>query len=551
MKKLSIRLSLSLLAFSLLFGMSVRADIQFELINITESLLLDGAGQLPGGGTIYQPELIEDFYADNQYQPAWQDPVQVEQVLKLLAGSVEDGLNPDDYHYSDLMALWEIRDQLAEQRDRARARFDLLLTDGIVLYVRHLLEGKVDPKLLDPTFNYARRDFDPQRVANNLRTLIAEDRIVEVVEQARPAFPFYLQMKAALVYYRGLAQAGAFRPISADTVLKPGMTHSVVSSLRKRLEETGYLAPGESRSQTYDQQLAETVKQFQDDHGLDVDGVVGGQSYEFLNMSWAARVDSLRINMDRIRWVSQDISDDFIVVNIAGFELYYLRGGELIWETPVMTGTTEHQTPIFSERLKYLEFNPIWTVPRSIIARSLFPKFRANPQYVSDNNYILYDHKGRAVDPHKIKWSQFSAKSFPYRVVQQPGDKNALGRVKFIFPNRYAIYLHDTPSRALFSRSARAFSSGCVRVKNPLEFAEVLLNDSDTWSLAQVEALVDSREPQRRVFLDRDVDVMLMYWTTSPTRAGKLQFHRDIYGKDPAALAALDATQGVIGLATK
>ena len=136
-------------------------------------------------------------------------------------------------------------------------------------------------------------------------------------------------------------------------------------------------------------------------------------------------------------------------------------------------------------------------------------------------------------------------------MVQQPGDLNALGRVKFIFPNRYAIYLHDTPSRALFSRSTRAFSSGCVRVRNPLEFAEVLLNDSDTWSLAQVEALVESREPQRRVFLDRDVDVMLMYWTTSPTRGGKLQFHRDIYGKDPAALTALNAAPGVIGLATK
>ena len=216
-----------------------------------------------------------------------------------------------------------------------------------------------------------------------------------------------------------------------------------------------------------------------------------------------------------------------------------------------MTGTIEHQTPIFSERLKYLEFNPTWTVPRSIIARSLFPKFSANPQYVIDNDYILYDHKGRAVDPLTIKWSAYSGKSFPYRVVQQPGDLNALGRVKFIFPNRYAIYLHDTPSRALFSRSARAFSSGCVRVKNPLEFAEVLLNDSDTWSLAQVEALVESREPQRRVFLDRDVDVMLMYWTTSPTRGGRLQFHRDIYGKDPAALVALNAAPGVIGLATK
>ena len=250
--------------------------------------------------------------------------------------------------------------------------------------------------------------------------------------------------------------------------------------------------------------------------------------------------------MDRLRWISRDLSDDFVVVNIAGFELYYLQDKHLVWETPVMTGTVQHQTPIFTRRLKYVEFNPTWTVPRSIIGRSLLPKFKANPQYPEDNDYVLYDQQGEAVDPHSIDWQAATLSNFPYRVVQQPGEKNALGQIKFIFPNEYAIYLHDTPSRALFSRSARAFSSGCVRVKDPLKFAEILLDDPEEWSLANVEAMIASRKPQERVFLDRDVDVMLMYWTTGPSNSGQLKFYSDVYGLDEAALAALDAPQVVL-----
>jgi L,D-transpeptidase YcbB len=530
-----------------LFSLSARADIQHELVDLTESLLLDGEGRLPGGGQIFQPAIIEDFYAGNKYQPAWQSRQQAQVVLELLRDSTLDGLNPEDYHYSALMDLWSRRDQPQEQYDRARARFDVMLSDGFVLYIRHLLEGKVNPRQLDPTFNFSQRDFKPAVVAANLRQVIAEDRVAQIVEQARPDSPFYHQMRAALRHYRVLAM-DPFRSIPADAVLKPGQTHANILSLRQRLNELGYLRAGDLASRKYDGELVGAVKQFQRDHGIDVDGVVGAQSYAFLNMSWQARVDSLRINMDRVRWIYEDMSDDVIVVNIAGFELYYLRGDELLWEAPVMTGTVAHQTPIFTKRLKYLEFNPTWTVPRSIIGRSLFPKFSANPQYVIDNDYKLYDSKGQAVDPHSINWSAYNGRNFPYRVVQQPGDKNALGRVKFIFPNRYAIYLHDTPSRELFSRSARAFSSGCVRVKNPLEFAEVLLNDPENWSLQQVESLVDSRKPQHRVFLQRDVDVVLMYWTTSPTRGGRLQFHNDVYGKDPAAMAALEARPAVIGL---
>ena len=522
------------------------ADLPYELQAITEHLVLDGEGHLPSGGVVYQPAIVEAFYFELEYQPAWQSREQAARVLDLLRESYADGLDPEDYHYSELMALWSKRDIDWPERDRSRARFDVLLTDGTLLYIRHLLQGKVNPRQMDPNFNYTRIDFEPERVSANLRKAIAEQKIASIVEQARPDQTFYRQMKAALAYYRDLDARRQFTAIPTDVVLKPGQDHANVPPLRTRLAELGYGESGGSVSREYDPALVAAVRQFQQDHGIDVDGVVGRQSYRFLNMSYKARVNSLRINMDRVRWIAQDVTDDFIIVNIAGFEMYYMRDRELHWESPVMVGTIQHQTPIFTARLKYLEFNPIWTVPRSIIGRSLLPKFKANPQYVLDNNYHLYDRSGKQADPLKLDWASYNINNFPFSVVQQPGEKNALGRVKFIFPNRHAVYLHDTPARNLFSRSARAFSSGCVRVKQPLEFAEVLLNDPQNWSLSQVEGLVASAKPQERVYLDREVDVMLMYWTTSPTRDGKVQFHNDVYSKDPVALAALNARPRVL-----
>ena len=524
-------------------------ELQSQLLRISEHLMHDGEGQLSDGGTVYQPALIAKIYSDNGYRPVWPDRARGKEALSIIGDSQLDGLNPLDYHYDELNSMWQRRNEVWEDRNRIRARFDVLLTDGFLLYARHLLEGKVDPRQLDPSFNYGRRDFVPEQISERLRRAVAENRLAQTIAEIRPSTAFYAQMKAALVHYRVLASGGGFRPLSSDVVLKPGASHPNIVPLRGRLVDTGYLSADDATSPVFDNTLAAAMKQFQRDHGLDVDGVVGRQSFELLNMSYAARVESLRINMDRLRWLTQDLTDEFIVVNIAGFELYYLRDGELIWESPVMTGTVAHQTPIFTERLKYLEFNPTWTVPRSIIMRSLLPKFKANPQYAVDNFYHLIDRKGNKVDPLSLNWSTLNSNNFPYGVVQQPGENNALGRVKFIFPNRYAVYLHDTPSRALFSRSARAFSSGCVRVKNPLEFAEVLLDDPETWPLSKVQALVASRKPQHRVIMQRDVDIMLMYWTTSPTSGGKLQFHRDVYGKDLAALAALNRTPGVIGLA--
>lgn len=533
--------AVSLFLLLAIYSSMSQANVEEALRNITEHLILDGDGQLPTGGVVYQPAIIEAFYSDDNYQPVWVDREQAVRVLEVLAGAAEDGLNPEDYHYTSLKAMLDQSDVNWATGGRSRALFDILLSDGVILYIRHLSQGKVDPRQMDPSFNYSRLEFNPANISTALRKAVSEDAIDDIMEQARPQQGFYQQMKTALANYRDLASRETFLDIPDDVVLKPGNDHVNVLALRQRLVETSHLDSGSKASTLFDEQLEEAVRRFQKDNDLDVDSIVGKQSYALLNLSWADRVDALRLNMDRLRWIYRDISDDVIVVNIAGFELYYLRDNALVWDTPVMTGTIQHQTPVFTERLKYLEFNPTWTVPRSIIRRSLFPKFSANPQYVVDNNYDLIDRDGQDVDPLAIDWSAYSDRNFPYGVVQQPGENNALGRVKFIFPNQHAIYLHDTPSRALFSRSSRAFSAGCVRVKNPLQFAEILLDDPDKWSLQQIRDLVASGKPKERVYLPRKVDVMLLYWTTSPTSDGRVQFHPDVYNKDPAMLAALNA----------
>jgi murein L,D-transpeptidase YcbB/YkuD len=205
-----------------------------------------------------------------------------------------------------------------------------------------------------------------------------------------------------------------------------------------------------------------------------------------------------------------------------------------------MTGTVAHETPMFRATIKYLVFNPTWTVPRSIIGRSLYGKFSANPDYITEHNYKLYDSAGTEVLPAQLDWSRLSRSRFPYRVVQQPGPDNALGRVKFMFPNKHAIYLHDTPHRELFTRSARAFSAGCIRVQHPLQLAELLLADPDLWQQSQVEEVVESKV-LKTVRLANPVDVLLMYWTASPTANGRIKFHPDIYQRDANVLARLNA----------
>jgi murein L,D-transpeptidase YcbB/YkuD len=518
------------------------ADVSRALLDIQERLYLERSGRdIFPGVSIYQADFVNAFYELAGYRPVWTDAAYARAMIDLLRDSDAEGLNPADYHYDALLALWEQYNQPWSDRDQLRAQAEMLLTDGILLYATHLIQGKVDPRTLDDSWNYTRRRFDSVAMAQALLAAVRERRVAETLEALKPGLRFYRLMRQALADYRVRAARESFTPVPTDTVLRPGDDHPNVVPLRARLAQMGYLPQSATDSTRFDRELERAVRQLQRDNALDEDGIVGRQCFALMNLSFQERIDRLRINLDRVRWIAQDISRDFIVVNIAGYELYYIRDAELRWTTPVMVGTIDTRTPIFRARLQYLEFNPTWNVPRSIAGRNLLPKFRANPQLVVDNGYRLYDAAGREVDPKALDWNRFSADNFPYRVVQLPGPLNAMGQVKFMFPNRHAVYLHDTPSRALFSRSERAFSAGCIRVKDPLELARLLLDDPQRWTAGQIQSLVESGEPRRNVQMEREVDVMLMYWTVSPSEQQRLRFNQDVYDLDPAALRVLDA----------
>ncbi|MEH6551809.1 MAG: L,D-transpeptidase family protein [Pseudomonadales bacterium] len=534
------RVLISTLLSGLLLVSHVQASgVADALMDIQERLHLeqDGRDIIPGS-TIYEPMLVDAFYQARDYQPAWTDKDYAREMLQLLKSSEDEGLNPADYHYDELLDLQEKYQKAWSGKDGLHAQAEVLLTDGILLYAKHLQQGKVDPRTLDDTWNYAQLYLDPDKVAKQLAAAIAGKQVAQVIETIKPKWDFYVLMKQDFERYRKLAGNETFSVLPEDVVLHPGDKHANVVLLRQRLQQLSYMEAGEANSEQFDDQLKQAVQQLQSDYYLEADGIVGKQSYQILNLSFSDKVDKLRINMDRLRWMGEQESDDFILVNIASYELYYMRDRKLEWTTPVMVGKIRSKTPMFQARLRYMEFNPTWNTPRSLIN---IAKFKSDPQYIVDKGYKFYDANNNEVDPSSIDWDKYTKRSFPYRVVQMPGPKNAMGQVKFIFPNSHAIYMHDTPSRDLFSRQQRAFSAGCIRVKDPLTFARVLLDDQDKWSDDKIQSLVDSGKPKQVVRLDRDIDVMLMYWTVSPQLDNRLQFQHDVYDLDPAALAILDA----------
>jgi murein L,D-transpeptidase YcbB/YkuD len=287
--------------------------------------------------------------------------------------------------------------------------------------------------------------------------------------------------------------------------------------------------------------LAAAVRAFQARHRLPDDGVVGPGTLAELNVPVEARILQIRINLERARWVLHEtIPGDFVVVDVAGFEAAYIRDREPIWRARIQVGRPYRQTPIFRSKIDHVVFNPTWTVPPGILAKDILPAVRRDAGYLAHKGLDVIDRSGRKVDSAGIDWPRQSARSFPYVLRQEPGPDNALGRVKIGFPNPYAVYLHDTPSKALFEESARAFSSGCIRVEQPLELARLLLNDPREWDARAIDEVVTAGKT-RTVRLRQPVPVLLMYWTIDPNVPGRTVFKRDPYGRDARLAQALDA----------
>jgi murein L,D-transpeptidase YcbB/YkuD len=310
--------------------------------------------------------------------------------------------------------------------------------------------------------------------------------------------------------------------------------------LRERLRVTGDLpadAPAPVAAELFDAPLLLAVRAFQERHALDVDGAAGPGTLAALNVPVTARIDQLRLTLERTRWVIDDTAGDAVVVNIAGAEVFVTRRGQVSWWRRAVVGQVARQTPIFRGLMTYLELNPTWTIPPTILRQDVLPKVRRDRGYLAANDIRVLDRTGRPVDPGTVDWN---ARSFPYLLRQDPGPKNPLGLIKLMFPNPHDVYLHDTPGRAsTFARATRAFSSGCIRVEDPFALAALLLDDPARYTAAGLEASLADRKT-RRITLPRPWPVLVLYWTAALDAAGRVRFLPDLYGRDPAVLAALD-----------
>ena len=279
---------------------TAQADVSREILNITERLFVDStATTIAGVATIRQPSYINELYQQSGHQPVW-DEAELPELLALLRSSEEDGLNPSDYHYNELLALQAEVGESWSDPELLRAQMDVLLSDGLLLFARHLVQGKIDPRRLDATWNYSRQEYEASDVAARLLAAASRDDVTGLIRGLAPDTDFYRQMKVSLDYYRELADQEQFFLIPADTVLKPGQNHPNVVLLRRRMKQLSYLPPDSPETEYFDEQLADAIRLFQRDHGIDSDGIVGRQSYQVLNITFQQRVDQLRVNMDRL-----------------------------------------------------------------------------------------------------------------------------------------------------------------------------------------------------------------------------------------------------------
>ncbi|GIX48544.1 MAG: murein L,D-transpeptidase [Candidatus Tectimicrobiota bacterium] len=525
-------------------GFLARAQSLPEAVRERLRSRIEAAGEsLPlrvGSTPLYATVVLPRFYERRGYWPAWSSAEgllpRAEELVAAIRDAEREGLDPGAYHLRQLEAL------LAAARQHPQPALltdlDLLLTDAFLTYGAHLLAGKVDPVRLDPEWHANRREAD---LAAVLQRALETDTISASLQALLPAHPGYAWLRAALARYRALAAAGGWPHVSTGPALRRGDAGPRVAALRRRLAATGDLPSTAGAGGDFDAALEEAVRRFQRRHGLEADGIVGAATLAALNVPAPQRVRQIALNLERWRWLPAHLGRRYVLVNIASFELEVVEEGRRVLHMRVVVGRDYRRTPVFSSTMTYLVLNPSWHVPPRIAVQDLLPLIQKDPTYLTRQGIRVLQGWGaetRELDPQRIDWSRVTAQRFPYRLRQDPGPQNALGRVKFMFPNPFNVYLHDTPARELFAKSERTFSSGCIRLEKALELAFYLLKDHPKWNRDTIlEALARGKE--QTVVLPQPIPVHLLYWTAWAEADGTVHFRRDIYGRDARLARAL------------
>jgi L,D-transpeptidase YcbB len=497
---------------------------------VLEQILSPTGSARIAGEPIFNRELLRSLYARRGFQRFWPEEAVQEAVLHALRTAVDDGLDPADYHTKAIHEL--LGSPPSVQRS---TRLDVLRVDGFLRLAYDLRFGRID----EPTLTVRRLGSSSLGARAQLveieSLLTGSGSPAVALASLRPTHFVYRGLVDALASLRRVEDAGGWLTLPPGPGLREGMIDSGVPRLRARLSAEGYVVgtPAPEDVARFDSTLTAAVRLFQHRHGLNEDGVVGRATLAELNVPVESRIVQLRVNLERARWATRNLPHTFVAVNVAGAKLYFVRNDSVVFETRVVVGRTYTRTPLFNAPMQYIDLNPSWSVPRSIVPE-VIAAARRDPEYLQRNGFHVSDVNGRAVPLHSIKNSGAAA----YTFVQSPGSDNALGHIKLVFPNRYNVYLHDTPSHQLFERDDRTFSHGCIRVQEPVALAALVLDDSLRWSRAALEAAIE-RGRRDRIPLRVPVRVAILYWTASADLHGELHYYRDPYGRDSGLRRAL------------
>jgi len=495
-------------------------------------------GQRVAGELLFMSEELIDFYRQRDFLPGWlihneAGRQQARVFLSELQTISDEGLCAGDYHLGYFRGLATSlglhSDEELFSEVNWRGWDDVLLTDALMHYFKHLIEGRVPPDNVQDGWNLRKKQVD---LVDMVHTALDEERMDGVLELLRPPHPGYRQLLAALSWYRELSDKGGWPKIPPGPSLRPDDPDPRVPLLRIRLLLSKDLRdlPLNVPPKMLPDDVA-ALKRFQKRHGLKPDGILGEKTLAELNVPAAVRLRQIELNLERWRWLPQRLGERYLLVNIADYSVTAMERGKAVLSIPVVVGNGFRKTPVFSASMKYLEFAPYWYVPETILYEDKLPKIRRDPEYLERNHFeLLLDDL--PLDPYEVDWEMVSQEeeNFPAMLRQKPGPWNALGRVKFMFPNKHAVYLHDTPERHLFWQERRSFSSGCIRVQYPQKLAEYLL-DGQGWERDEVREAMRSGEPLR-VNLERRIPVHVLYWTAWVDEDGLLHFRDDVYGRD-------------------
>ncbi len=475
---------------------------------------------------------ITAFYAKRAFAPIWLNKSGLTQKAHLTIAAFADAnahaLNPDNYSPLEFI---ERSETSATLEDWVSLEIDL--TTQFLRYATHLSSGRVQPNKVNKALNIFPRRPDTDDLLNNVAST---QNYAAFLEALAPNTPQYARLKRRLSAYRDKAAQGGFTTVPEGEVLKPGMEDDRIDVLRQRLIEEDYLVAADHSSDLYDGALVDAMKEFQAYHGLEVDGVIGKDTITALNTPIENKLIQMELNMERRRWMPEDLGQSYVFVNLADQFLKVVKNEKTVHTAVVVVGKPYHATPVFSDKMTYVEVNPYWNVPYSIATKEYLPKLKSNSGALSGKGIRVFNGD-REISPSQIAWSSYSRSNFPFKLRQDPGNKNALGRIKFMFPNKFNIYIHDTPSKSLFSRAQRSFSHGCIRVDDPFALGDMILGDYG-YDRARLEQIRDGG--QRKVIkLDTPMPVHITYLTAWMNKDGSTHFRRDLYQRDKVLLKAL------------